>query len=207
MALPNGRASCPPTSEVILDKPVLSRGLGSRFLSLGKALGVCLVAIAPLSAGEGMWGVNLRTQGAVDFRPGNDYFIGPEIAYSNYHVAGHKLQLKAGYLTTRLEQTFRENILKYDLFLLTPIWHFRRNSFFDPTLQVDLGYAQYDVENETLFGDLDNETWVVSFQPGINLNLASGRYGVHYHVGYNFITPQGHLLLPGVFGLNLWMML
>jgi hypothetical protein len=106
-----------------------------------------------------------------------------------------------------MEQAFRENILKYDMFLVTPVWHFRRNSFFDPTLQADLGYARFDVENEAIFGGLDNDTFIASFQPGLNINLNGGRYGLHYHLGYNFITPVGHQIFPGVFGLELWMML
>lgn len=154
-----------------------------------------------------MWSLNLRAQGTLDFKPGNDYFIGPEAGYSNYHLFRHRLQIKAAWLTTRLEQAFRENILKYDMFLLTPVWHFRRNAIFDPTLQLDLGYARYDVENEAIFGGLDNDTFIASFQPGLNVNFYGGRYGLHYHLGYNFITPGGHLIYPGVFGLELWMML
>lgn len=166
-----------------------------------------ILASGPAPASEGMWSFSLRTQGSVDFKPGNDYFTGPEFGYSNFHLAGHRFQVKAAYLTTRMEQVFRENILKYDLFLLTPLWHFRRNSIFDPTLQFDLGYARFDVENEAIFGGLDNDTFIAAFQPGLNLNFAEGRYGLNYHFGYHFIAPEGHLIYPGVFGLGVWMML
>lgn len=174
-------------------------------------LSACLLGLGlthrNAEASEGMWSINLRTQGTVDFKPGNDYFLGPEVAYSNYHLAGHRFQIRGAYLTSRLEAVFRPNIIQYDLFLLSPTWHFRRNAFFDPTLQADLGYARFDVENEALFGYMDNDTWISALQPGLNLNLGQGRYGLHWHFGYNFNTPEGHLIFPGVFGLELWWML
>lgn len=154
-----------------------------------------------------MWGLGLRTQGMIDFKPGNDYFSGPEVAYSNFNMAGHRFQIKAAYLTSRMENVFRENVIKYDIFMVTPIWHFRRNAIFDPTVQLDAGYARFDPEFEEIFGDLDNTTWLASLQPGLNINFAKGEYGLQYHFGYNFITPEGHLFLPGTFGLELWMML
>lgn len=193
-------ALCKPGPSVRIKTPAWL--LSAAFLVLGSAL-------APRSAGagEGMWSLGFRTQGTVDFKPGNDYFLGPELAYSNFHLAGHRFQIKGAYLTSRLEQAFRDNILKYDLFLLTPLWHFRRNAWFDPTLQADFGYARFDVENEEIFGDLDNDTWIAAVQPGLNFNFAQGRFGVHWHFGYNFIAPEGHLIYPGVFGLELWWML
>jgi hypothetical protein len=157
-------------------------------------------------ASEGLWSIGLRAQGYYDFEPGNDWVSGPEIGYSNYSLASHSLQLKASYLTSRLEQVFRENILKQDYFLFSPVWHFGRNSFFDPTVQVDLGYTRYDVESE-IFEDLDNDTWIAAAQLGFALNLAKGEYGLFYHFGYNFITPESSMVFPGVFGVGIWMML
>jgi hypothetical protein len=159
----------------------------------------------PAAAREGMWSLSLRSLGSIDFKPGNDWFFGPQVGYSNYHLGAHGLEVKAGYFTTRMEAAYR-NTLKYDLFLLSPTWHFRRNAFFDPTLQVDLGYARFDTEFAPFEG-LDNDTWQVSLQPGLSLNLFGGIYNVHYHLGYNFITPTGHLFLPAVFGIGLGRML
>lgn len=191
--------------EVFLKHPqsFLSTGV------LGLALALALATLAPqrAEADDGLWGLSLRTQGAMDFKPGQDLWTGPELAYSHHALLGHDLQIKAAWLTSRMEQAFRENILKYDFFLLSPMWHFRRNSFFDPTVQLDLGYGRFDVENEAIFGDLDNDTWVASFQTGLNLNFARGRWGLQYTVGYNFIAPEGHLLTPATYGLNAWMML
>jgi hypothetical protein len=157
-------------------------------------------------AGEGLWSAGLRTQGTVDFEPGQDWFVGPEIGYSDYHLFAHRLQLRAAYLTSRAEQAFRENILRQDYFLFSPVWHFRRNGFFDPTVQADLGYWRYDVESH-LFEDLDNDSWVAAVQAGLCLNLFQGGYGLYWHVGYNLITPDSGLLFPGVFGIGFWKML
>jgi len=169
-------------------------------------LGLCLWATAA-GAGEGLWMVGMRVQGTVDFEPGNDYFIGPEIGYSDFNLASHRLQLKAAYLTSRMEQAFRPPILKQDYFLLSPIWHFGRNSLFDPLLKADLGYYRYDVVSKSIFGSLDNDSWIASLQLGLGLNLAQGQYGLDYHVGYNLIAPQSGLVYPVVFGLSAWMML
>ena len=131
---------------------------------------------------------------------------GPEIGYSNYDVGAHRLQLRAAYLTSRLEQVFRPNILKQDYFLFSPTWHFNRNGFFDPIVQADMGYTRFDLESD-IFSDLDNDSWLASLQVGFALNLAQGEYGLYYHLGYNFITPESSNVYPGVFGLGLWVML
>src|SRR4051812_15186879 len=111
--------------------------------------------IGVAGATEGLWSVGLRTQGYIDLEPGNDMLTGVEVGYSNYSLASHSLQLKAGYLTSRMEQVFRENIIKQDYLVFSPVWHFRRNAFFDPTFQLDLGYARYDREY-SFMDDVDN---------------------------------------------------
>jgi len=121
-------------------------------------------------------------------------------------MASHRLQFKAAYLTTRPENLFRENIIKQDYFLATTVWHFRRNHMFDPTAQLDLGYMRYDTEYE-IFEDLDNDNWIASLQIGFNLNLSQADWGLFYHFGYNLITPESGLVLPGVFGVGIWSML
>ncbi len=150
--------------------------------------------------------MGLRTQGFIDFEPGNDWMSGPEIAYSNYDLGAHRLQFRAAYLTSRLEQVFRLNILKQDYFLFSPTWHFNRNGFFDPILQADLGYTRYDTEYAWYQG-VDNSSWLAALQLGFALNLFQGEYGLYYHFGYNFITPESSNVYPGVFGLGLWVML
>ncbi|MBW8889129.1 MAG: hypothetical protein JF616_15350 [Fibrobacteres bacterium] len=154
-------------------------------------------------AGEGLWSLGLRTQGVVDFEPGQDLFEGPEIGYSDYNLFSHSLQLRGAYLTNRLEAAFRPAIIRQDYFLFSPVWHFRRRAIFDPTLQADLGYWRYDTESE-IFKDLDNSSWVASIQVGFALNLFQGEYGLYYHFGYNLITPDSGLLFPGVFGVGFW---
>jgi hypothetical protein len=154
-------------------------------------------------AAEGLWRFGVRLQGTLDFEPGNDYSIGPEVAYSDSRLADHGLQVKFGWLTSRLEQVFRKNIIKQDYFLLTPVWHFRRDRLVDPTVQFDLGYTRFDVENEKIFGDLDNDAWIAAPQAGLNVNLAQGLYGAYYHFGYNLITSA--LVYPAVFGPGIWM--
>ena len=153
-------------------------------------------------AAEGIWRFGTRVQGTVDFEPGNDYFIGPEVAYSDCRVAKQRLQVKFGWLTSRLEQRFRVNIIKQDYFLLTPVWHFRVDRIFDPIVQFDFGYTRFDVENERIFGDLENTAWIATPQAGLNVNLAQGRYGAYYHFGYNLITSS--LVYPAVFSVGIW---
>ena len=173
-----------------------------------KALAAMILLAGWCLAGEGLWSAGLKTQGTVDFEPGQDFLSGPEAAYSDYGLFGHRLQFKLAYLTSRLEQVFRPNIIKQDYFLLSPAWHFRRKAVFDPLLQLDLGYMRYDVENERIFGDyLDNDSWIAAAQAGLNVNMFQGRFGFLYHVGYNLIIPESSLVFPGIFGLGIWMML
>lgn len=165
-----------------------------------------LAAAAPSHAGEGLWSIGYRSQGFIDLEPGQDWLIGPEIGYSNFNLASHRLQFKAAYLTSRLEQVFRPNITRQDYFLFSPTWHFGRNSFFDPILEADVGYRRYDVEN-SIFRDLDNSAWVAAAQVGFALNLFQGEAGMFYHLGYNFVTPVSGLTYPGVFAIGFWIML
>ena len=124
-----------------------------------------MTAFAPSYGGEGLWSVGVRSEGFIDLEPGQDWVIGPEIGYSDFNLAAHRLQFKAAYLTSRLEQSFRQNLLRQDYFLLSPVWHFGRNRLFDPTVQLDLGYWRYDVESD-LFRDLDNDSWVAAARSG-----------------------------------------
>jgi hypothetical protein len=169
------------------------------------ALGAALLAAAPAAA-DGLWSFGLRMQGVVDFEPGQDLFEGPEIGYSDYGLFAHRLQLRAAYLTSRLEQAFRPAILRQDYFLFSPAWHFRRTSLFDPMVQLDLGYWRYDTESR-IFKSLDNSSWMAAAQVGLALNLFQGEYGLYYHFGLNFITPDSGLLYPGVFGVGFWKLL
>ena len=163
--------------------------------------------LAPSSvsqAGEGLWSVGLRTQGTVDFEPGQDFVEGPEIGYSDFNLFTHKLQIKAAYLTNRGEWLFRRNIYRQDYFLFSPVWHFRRPDFFDPTFQMDLGYWRYDTE---IFRDQKNKSWIASAQLGLVLNLFQGEYGLFYHLGYSFLTPDSDQVFRGVFGFGFWKLL
>jgi hypothetical protein len=162
-------------------------------------LGIALAGSA--QAGSLRWTAGLRTQGYWDFEPGNDYMVGPEIGLSYPGLVGGKLQCKVSYLTSRLEQAFRENILRQDFYLLSPAWHFRPAKILDPLVQIDLGYTRYDVESD-IFKDLENSGWIAALQIGANLNLAQGRWGAFYHFGYNFLTPT--VVYPGVFGFGIW---
>ena len=160
--------------------------------------------MSSVCANEGLWSLGMKVQGAVDFAPGNDYLLGPEIGYSDLNLASHRLQFRICYLTSRLEQSARENILKQDEYLFSPVWHFRRVSFFDPTIQLDLGYARYDVENEEIFGSLDNDTWIAALQLGMGFNFSESRYGFSYSVGYNLINSESSIIYPLVFGVGVW---
>jgi hypothetical protein len=168
------------------------------------AIAAFLASASLSQAGEGLWSLGLRTQGIVDFEPGQDFVEGPEIGYSDYNLFGHRLQLKAAYLTSRGEWLFRPNIYRQDYFLFSPVWHFRRQAIFDPTFQLDMGYWRYDTEG---FAELANESWVTSAQLGLVVNLFQGEYGLFYHFGYNFIVPESGLVFPGVFGIGFWKML
>lgn len=169
-------------------------------------LGVVLLSLAwvPARGVEGLFSTGIRLQGSVDFEPGNDFLLGPELGYSNFYLARHRLQLKFSYLTSRLEQVFRENILRQDYFLFTPMWHFRRDRLFDPILQLDMGYTRYDVEFDEFKGFLDNDAWIAALQVGLNINLAEGEFGAYYHFGYNFFIPKSSGVLPGVFAVGVW---
>lgn len=136
-------------------------------------------------------------------RPGNDYYLGPTFNYSNYHLFGHKLQLQAAYLTNRPEAAWRQGVPTMDWYLISPIWHWRRNSFFDPTFQLDLGWAYFDDEGLGL--DENNPTFIVSPSFGLNINLMQGQYGIQAKVGYQAIVSS--MVYPLVSGVHIWGML
>jgi hypothetical protein len=157
-----------------------------------------VLAAAPAGAGEGLFSVGLRTQGFVDFEPGNDYMNGVDLGYSDYRLAAHKLEFKLAYLTSRPEAAFR-NVLRMDWFLISPIWHFRRKNLFDPTVQFDFGYHRYDTEG---FEGLDNSTWTWGAKAGLALNFSGGRYSLRYAFGYQQATSESSLIYPLPFSLD-----
>src|SRR5690606_25465383 len=114
-----------------------------------------------------------------------------------------RLELRAAYLTTRLEASYR-NALRHDWFLVSPVWHFRPARLFDPTVQLDLGWQRYDVENEAIFGDLENSGAVRGLQVGFQVNLAR-RYALRYAFGYQATTTASSAVYPLPFTLGLAM--
>jgi hypothetical protein len=173
------------------------------------AIGLALSGICPMAQAwdaEGLWSFGFRSQGFYNLSPGNDYFIGPEIGYSNFNLAAHRLQFKASYMTSRLEKVFREDTPQQDYFLLSPVWHVSRNGFFDPTLQADLGYARFDPGSRKA-GNMDKDAWIAALQAGLALNLFQGEYGLFAHFGFDFAAPIRDEDYPGVFGVGLWKML
>ncbi len=153
----------------------------------------------PVRSGEGLFWAGLRAQGFVDFEPGNDWMNGVELGYSNYNILRHQLEFQGAYLTSRPEAAFR-NVLKSDWYLFSPLWHFRRKEWFDPTFQVDMGYFHYDYESE-LFKDLQNTTWTLGCKTGVAFNFGGGRYALRYAVGYQFASEASSLIYPIPFSL------
>jgi len=151
-------------------------------------------------AGEGLMAWSFRVQGTVDMRPGNDYFAGPSLYYSNYNVFNHKLQLGASFLTNRPEAAWRRGVPVQDWYLLTPLWHWKRNGFFDPTFQMDMGWTWFDDEGL----GLDNTAFIVAPSLGVNFNINQGRYGLHTCLGYQAITSS--LVNPGLALVEIWAM-
>ncbi len=152
----------------------------------------------PTFAGEGLLVAGGRVQGSIDLQPGNDYFEGPTLGYSNYHLFNHKLQLQAAYLTNRLEVVFRPRVPVQDWYLMTPVWHWGRNQWFDPTFQLDLGWTWFDDEGL----GLDNTAWLASPAFGLNFNLGEGRYGLHLGLGYQALTSS--LVNPATAFISFW---
>ncbi len=153
-------------------------------------------------AQEGIWNWGIRTQGIWDFAPGQDLYPGIELGYSNFYLAKHKLQFKAAYLTSRLEEVVGRHIPRQDYFLLGTAWHFRRKNIFDPYVQLDLGYNRFDTEGL----DIKNSAYIFSTVAGLNINLQQGQYGFYYDVGLSY-TPlfmRTSTLYPGIFNFGFW---
>jgi hypothetical protein len=155
---------------------------------------------------EGLWSFGLRSQRFYSLEMENDLFIGPEIGYSNYDLAAHRLQFKASYMTTRLEKTYWKGSKKQDYFLFTPAWHFSRNGLFDPIFQADLGYARFEPGSRKV-GSTDEDAWIAALQAGLGLNLFQGEYGLFTHFGFDIAAQVRDEEYPGVFGIGLWKML
>ncbi len=163
----------------------------------------CLPALAASPKAEpraNLWTVGAQARGFVDFEPGNDYAIGLDAGWSPGGVLRHRLELRAAYLTTRLEATHRE-VLRQDWFLASPVWHFRRHKAFDPTLQIDFGYQRYDVENEAIFGELENTAWIRGIKAGFQWNVTP-RYALRYAVGYQTASTASSVVYPLPFSVG-----
>lgn len=147
-------------------------------------------------AGEGLTSAGILNRGNWDLKPGNDFEQGLEVGYSNLHLASHNLEIKAAYLTTRLQTLFREGVSTRDILLFSPVWHFRRRNVFDPLARIDFGYGRYD-----------GGGWIGSAQAGLNLNMFRAQWGLSGHAGYAFLAPASDQDFPGVFGMGIWVML
>lgn len=160
--------------------------------------------VAAAEAGS-PWSAGLQSRGFVDFEPGNDFAHGVQAGYAPADLFGWnargRLELRAAYLTTRLEASYR-NVLRHDWFLASPVWHFRPGRRFDPTVQLDLGWQRYDVENEAIFGDLENSGTVRGLQIGFQYNIAR-RYALRYAFGYQTTTTASSAVYPLPFTLGL----
>jgi hypothetical protein len=166
------------------------------------------MASAPTHAADvdpGPWSAGIQARGFTDFEPGNDYVTGFDAGYAPDRVLGvgfrHRLELRAAWLTSRAEAAYR-NVLRQDWFLFSPVWHFRRQRLFDPTLQLDFGWQRYDVENEAIFGDLENSAVIKGLQIGFQLNFKS-RYAVRYAFGYQTASTASSVVYPLPFTLGL----
>jgi hypothetical protein len=136
----------------------------------------------------------VQARGFVDLEPGNDYVSGIDAGWSPAGWLRHRLELRAAYLTSRPEAAYR-NVLRQDWFLFSPVWHFRARRLFDPTLQLDFGYQRYDVENEAIFGDLENSTGLRALQAGFQLNF-SPRWAFRYSFGYQQTGTASSVVFP-----------
>jgi hypothetical protein len=149
----------------------------------------------------GIWSFGTQTRGFIDLEPGNDYLVGFDAGYSPTGFLRHRLELRAAYLTSRPEAAFR-NVLRQDWFLFSPVWHFRRHRFFDPTVQLDLGWYRYDVENEAIFGDLENSAGIRALQVGFELHFLK-RYAFRYSFGYQTAGAASSIVYPMPFTAGL----
>jgi hypothetical protein len=149
-------------------------------------------------AGEGLYVWQVRGQGTIDAMPGNDYFVGPSIGYSNFFLFHHRLQLQASWLTNRLEAAWRLGVPTQDWVLFSPLWHWNRNGFFDPIFQMDMGFTWFDPEGL----DIPHSDYILAPAFGFNLNLYQGRYGIQSLVGFQ--THASSLVNPGMATVSFW---
>jgi hypothetical protein len=66
---------------------------------------------------------------------------------------------------------------------------------FDPTIQIDLGRQRYDVENEPIFGALENSTWVTGVLAGFQITLRD-RWILRYAAGYQSASAASSVVYP-----------
>jgi hypothetical protein len=166
-------------------------------LTLAFVIMLCLAAAA---GAADRWSAGLQTRGFVDFEPGNDYVTGFDVGYAPSRWFGHRLELRAAYLTSRPEAAYR-NVLKQDWYLFSPVWHFRPQRVFDPTVQIDFGGYVYDVENEAIFGDLENSAVIQGLLVGFQLNMTR-RWALRYAFGYQTASKESSVVYPLPFTLG-----
>lgn len=157
-----------------------------------------LFAAVPPPAEAGNLGLCLGPSFRIesDYGRGHDELAGVQLGLSAFSVAEHKLQLRASYLTSRMEAAWFHETAEADRFGAGLLLHFRRRYFFDPLLEGEVSFLMADRRPEVL-----EEGWGFEVKPGLAFNFAGGYFGAEFGLGWK--VPQERPW-PPVFQAALW---
>lgn len=127
---------------------------------------------------------------------------GLELSYDNpAWLKGHP-RFTLSYSTTRLATATGSNGLVKDRLLIASAWYFRPTKRIDPYLQLELGYARFNLENAEIFALLDNDAPLVSVLFGLETRWLDQRAGVYGDFGFSLIHSSTVYPFVASIGVN-----
>lgn len=139
---------------------------------------------------------------------GSKIKIGLKLENNFYMESGFEVQyslnenifFKATYLTSRVAVSQGKNDLLKDDLIFSAGYYLTTQGILKPYILLNLGYSTFDIENQDIFGDLNNQSFIFSITPGINITLFQN-WNLYGDMGYSFI--QSSTILPLVFSTGL----
>jgi hypothetical protein len=124
---------------------------------------------------------------------------GIQVSYSSPSLLAGRPRFGAAYSTTRLAVAAGSNALAEDRLQASAGWYFRQGRPVRPFAGLALGYARFDVEDEQIFGMLDNSAVFGSLlfgveaqvHPAISIQGHAGVSGPQFSTVYPFVAALG----------------
>ena len=118
----------------------------------------------------------------------NQFGIRASVAH-DWLLKGHP-RLSVTLTTSRLSAAVGKNVLKKENVLFTAGWYFLPHRLIDPYAGIDFGFTRFNLENDYLFGRLDNSAALLNFRIGITSSLLGGRIRPSIDGGFALLSSS-----------------